>query len=38
MGRKAKFSEATKVRKGPGRKAKKQGEPEIPSRLIGELR
>jgi ribosomal RNA methyltransferase Nop2 len=34
MGRKAKFSEATKVRKGPGRKAKKQGEPEIPSRLI----
>jgi len=25
------------VKKGPGRKAKKQGEPEIPSRLIGEL-
>ncbi|GFG29067.1 hypothetical protein Cfor_02097 [Coptotermes formosanus] len=34
MGRKAKFSVATKVKKGPGRKAKKQGEPEIPSRLI----
>lgn len=34
MGRKAKFSSGTKVKKGPGRKAKKQGEPVIPSRLI----
>jgi hypothetical protein len=38
MGRKAKFSAGTKVKKGPGRKLKKQGEPIIPSHLIGEYR
>jgi hypothetical protein len=37
MGRKAKFSEASKVKKGPGRKAKKQGEPELPSHISGKL-
>jgi hypothetical protein len=37
MGRKAKFAVGTKVKKGPGRKAKKQGEPEIPTHLTGKL-
>ena len=35
MGRKAKFTEGNKVKKGPGRKAKKQGEPVIPKHLTG---
>lgn len=33
MGRKAKFTEGKKEKKGPGRKAKKQGEPNIPKHL-----
>lgn len=37
MGRKAKFSAGTKVKKGPGRKAKKQKDPAVPSHLIGKL-
>ncbi|PSN41811.1 hypothetical protein C0J52_07842 [Blattella germanica] len=33
MGRKAKFTEGNVVKKGPGRKAKKQGEPIFPKHL-----
>lgn len=33
MGRKAKFTEGTQVRKGPGKKFKKQKDPTFPKEL-----
>lgn len=35
MGRKAKFLEETQVKKGPGKKAKKQKDPVFPKSLKG---
>lgn len=35
MGRKAKFNEGIVVKKGPGKKAKKQKDPIFPKKLIG---
>lgn len=35
MGRKAKFNEGVIVKKGPGKKAKKQKDPVFPKKLTG---
>lgn len=35
MGRKAKFSDGTPQKKGPGKKAKKQKDPTFPKTLLG---
>lgn len=35
MGRKAKFNEGVLVKKGPGKKTKKQKDPTFPKALIG---
>lgn len=38
MGRKAKFTEETQVKKGPGKKAKKQKDPVFPKTLVGKFK
>lgn len=37
MGRKAKYNDTEKAKTGPGRKARKQGDPVLPRHLFGEL-